>query len=386
MRPWSKTTFDDLAYDYVLEIKNEAGYGDAVVQKFERAIGHWKAFNDSIGEDCKVINPLKVQKFKEYVRKLTFREKPVSVSTKKSIILNVKKLFSWTMKHYPQSQIEEHSLSLLKLNRAENNQLKGNKIVWYPAIDEIIYIVQPKPNDSIIITRVKMIIIFMLITGARCMATATMLLGAIDLQYMIVYQHPSLGVSTKYSKSINTTILELIPGARDALLKWCHDLRAAGFSDKDPLFPKAANEEKSEDSSAFTEAQGWTKEFISASTINREIKKLGKAKGLPRLHPHALRHAHVEAALKACKNGEEIKAISQNIGHEKVLTTLNQYGNKSPKDLHDTIVRINQRLIKPKINHKQQFCDLLEQNREQMNIDLYFKMYKAVLVMEDSDD
>jgi integrase len=180
--------------------------------------------------------------------------------------------------------------------------------------------------------------------------------------------------------------LELIPGAMDCLLKWCNNLRAEGFGDNDPLFPKADNEQKNENCLAFTETQGWTKEFISESTINREIKKLGTANGLPRLHPHALRHAHVDAALKACKNGEEMKAVSQNTGHEKIHTTLLQYGNKAPQDLHETIMRINKRLTKPKINAKQQFCDLLEQNRKQMGVDVYFKLYKGVLDMEDGDE
>jgi hypothetical protein len=45
----------------------------------------------------------------------------------------------------------------------------------------------------------------------------------------------------------------------------------------------------------------------------------------------------VDLALKSCKNGEEIKAISQNFGHEHTATTLFSYANYPPPRLSEII-------------------------------------------------
>ncbi len=42
-------------------------------------------------------------------------------------------------------------------------------------------------------------------------------------------------------------------------------------------------------------------------------------------------------AIKSCKNGEEIKAVSQNFGHEHVATTISVYGNYDPTRLTEII-------------------------------------------------
>jgi integrase/recombinase XerC len=48
--------------------------------------------------------------------------------------------------------------------------------------------------------------------------------------------------------------------------------------------------------------------------------------GLPYFNPHSLRNTLVRLGQDLCKSPEEFKAWSQNLGHEKVLTTFTSYG------------------------------------------------------------
>jgi hypothetical protein len=48
--------------------------------------------------------------------------------------------------------------------------------------------------------------------------------------------------------------------------------------------------------------------------------------GLPYFNPHSFRATLVQLGEEVCKSPEEFKAWSQNLGHEKVLTTFTSYG------------------------------------------------------------
>jgi len=48
--------------------------------------------------------------------------------------------------------------------------------------------------------------------------------------------------------------------------------------------------------------------------------------GLPYFNPHSFRNTLVQIGQEICKTPEQFKAWSQNLGHEKVLTTFLSYG------------------------------------------------------------
>jgi integrase len=63
-----------------------------------------------------------------------------------------------------------------------------------------------------------------------------------------------------------------------------------------------------------------------------------KRAGLPYFNPHSLRNTLVRLGLQRCQGAEELKAWSQNLGHEQVLTTLMSYG-KVAGDRQGEIIR-----------------------------------------------
>jgi len=66
--------------------------------------------------------------------------------------------------------------------------------------------------------------------------------------------------------------------------------------------------------------------WSTASPIRTIFRNAFTAAGLPYFNPHSFRNTLVRFGQQACKTPEDFKAWSQNLGHEKVLTTFLSYG------------------------------------------------------------
>ena len=75
------------------------------------------------------------------------------------------------------------------------------------------------------------------------------------------------------------------------------------------------------------EAAGLARDHWStASPIRTIFRKAFVSAGLPYFNPHSFRNTLVQLGQQVCKSPEQFKAWSQNLGHEKVLTTFLSYG------------------------------------------------------------
>ena len=112
---------------------------------------------------------------------------------------------------------------------------------------------------------------------------------------------------------------------RAIVAEWVSYLREDKlWGNDDPLFP------------ATRIALGATRQFevsglernhwSSASPIRTIFREAFVSAGLPYFNPHSFRNTLVRLGEDVCKSPEEFKAWSQNLGHEKVLTTFLSYG------------------------------------------------------------
>jgi len=67
-----------------------------------------------------------------------------------------------------------------------------------------------------------------------------------------------------------------------------------------------------------------------AGPIRAIFLKAFVAAGLPYFNPHSFRNTLVQHGQRVCSTIEEFKAWSQNLGHERVMTTLTSYGTVAP--------------------------------------------------------
>jgi integrase len=191
-------------------------------------------------------------------------------------------------------------------------------------MEQIKHVVGTMPADTEIERRNRALVAFTLLTGARDSAIASMKLKHIDLIEGCVNQD-AREVQTKFSKTFTTYFFPVGDEIHAIVAEWVSYLRDVKlWGNDDPLFPSTLMKVGS---SCHFEAAGLDrKHWSTASPIRTIFKNAFIAAGLEYFNPHSFRNTLVKFGLENCKSAEHFKACSQNLGHEKVLTTFMSYG------------------------------------------------------------
>jgi len=193
-----------------------------------------------------------------------------------------------------------------------------------PTLAQVKQVIQAMPADSEIERRNRALIAFALMTGARDSAVATMKLKHVDLAARSVFQD-ARDVKTKFSKSFTTFFFPVGDEVVSIFVDWVNFLlQEKLWGGDDPLFPATAI--------AWGESQRFEvigldrKHWSNATSIRTIFRQAFDGAGLPYFNPHSIRNTLARLGEQSCKTPEEFKAWSQNLGHEKVLTTFTAYG------------------------------------------------------------
>ena len=197
----------------------------------------------------------------------------------------------------------------------------------FPSMEQALHAFRQMPGESEIERRNKALFAFLLLTGVRDGAAASLKLKHIDLIEGEVIQD-AREVNTKASKTIYTWFFPVAPELREQFEGWVAYLREVRlFGPDDPLFPQTA---VGVGVSRRFEPMGLKRlHWSTAAPIRKIVGDAFEAAGLPRFGPHSFRKTLVQLGERVCKTPEEFKAWSQNLGHEKVLTTFTSYGSVS---------------------------------------------------------
>ncbi|MDP1756655.1 MAG: site-specific integrase [Pseudohongiella sp.] len=193
-----------------------------------------------------------------------------------------------------------------------------------PTLEQVKHVINAMPNCSDIERRNRALVAFTLLTGARDSAIASMKLKHVDLIANSVNQD-AREVKTKFSKTFNTFFFPVGEDIRGIVAEWVAYLREEKlWGNDDPLFP------------ATRIALGVSRQFevdglerahwSTASPIRAIFRDAFVNAGLTYFNPHSFRNTLVQLGQDVCKSPEQFKAWSQNLGHEKVLTTFLSYG------------------------------------------------------------
>jgi integrase len=191
-------------------------------------------------------------------------------------------------------------------------------------MEQIHHVLSQMPATTESDRRNRAVLAFALLTGARDGAIASLKLKHLDLANQTVFQD-AREVRTKFSKTFTTYFFPVGGNALDILTEWVTFLRTQLFyGNDDPLFPATLVSQgpEGEFESAGLVANHW----CNATPIRAIFRVAFTAAGLPYFNPHSLRNTLMQFGLSRCRDGESLKAWSQNLGHERMLTSLTSYG------------------------------------------------------------
>lgn len=192
----------------------------------------------------------------------------------------------------------------------------------YPSMEMARHAFSYMPESTQIAQRNKALFAFLMLTGARDGAIASLRLKHINMIDGCVYQD-AREVKTKNSKTITTFFLPVDAAYLNCFTQWVTYLKTdALFGPDDPLFPPA----KIKPVNGAFQVVGLSRDlYKNANAIRSVIKEAFTLADLPPFTPHAFRKTLVKWADTAYPTREGFKAFSQNIGHSSVVTTISAY-------------------------------------------------------------
>lgn len=196
-----------------------------------------------------------------------------------------------------------------------------------PTLEQVRHVITTMPTTTEIEQRNQALVAFILLTGARDGAVASAKLKHVDLIGSSFFQD-AREVRTKFSKTFTTFFFPVGDTIRQIVVEWVHYLRCEKlWGNDDPLFPKTRT--TLGESGHFEHIELARDHWANATPIRSIFREAFVAAGLPYFNPHSLRNTLVQLGQRLCQSPEALKAWSQNLGHEEVLTTLYSYGTVS---------------------------------------------------------
>jgi integrase len=165
-----------------------------------------------------------------------------------------------------------------------------------PTLDELCTVLANMAAGTAIEKRNRAVVAFILLTGARDDAVASMQMQDVNLEASEVYQD-ARHVRTKFSKSFPTFFFPVGKEVDAIFAEWMGYLRTEqGFGPRDPLFPATAMAPG--ENGAFMPV-GLTREcWSTASPIRKIFKDSCAAAGLPYFNPHSVRKTLVRLGME----------------------------------------------------------------------------------------
>ena len=238
------------------------------------------------------------------------------------------------------SKIHLPDIDYLLPSRKDVARAKAPKFRDYPSLEQVRAAVEAMPSETVVDRRNRALIAFTILTGIRDGAMVSLALGHLDMTRSppVVRQDPNT-VETKFAKAIVTYFFPVGDGLAEIVHAWVDELRDDHlFGPSDPLFPRTRIGIASDGAFAPT---GIERQFWSNASPAREIfRKAFTGAGLPYFAPHSFRHTLGHLAQTMCQSPEELKAWSQNLGHENIATTLTSYGRIDPHRQGEVIGRM----------------------------------------------
>lgn len=251
--------------------------------------------------------------------------KPTRSRTKVAAVNSVKGFFQWmVMDERIKGKKARKPINALRLKRKDRTASYARTARPIATLAQIKTAVEAMPKTTAIERRNRALIAFTLVSGARDGAIISMRVKHVDLINKEVHQDPN-EVDTKGGKQIFTWFFPI----GDFFVKEVEDYLAflkseQGFTSNDYLFTSSAVGHDESDQFCIV---GITKERWANAQPMRDIFRAAfNAVDLPYFNPHSFRKTLMALAYEMELSGEAIKAWSQNLGHEKLDTSVNNYG------------------------------------------------------------
>jgi len=316
---------------YFAYLKEAKRHSEATVDAVAKALDRFEV--DTKHRDFKKFHAEQAIAFKRRLAEQRNEQtgEKLSKATLHATLAHVKRFFHW-LAGQPgyKSRLQYSDADYFNLSEKDVRVATARREQAGPTLEQVKHVIAMMPADSEIERRNRALIAFTLLTGARDSAIASMKLKHVNLLAGCVDQD-AREVQTKFSKTFTTFFFPVGDEIRRIVAEWVAFLREEMlWGNDDPLFPatRIALGAARQFEAVGLERAHWS----SAARIRTIFRDAFTSAGLPYFNPHSFRNTLVRLGQTVCQTPEDFKAWSQNLGHDKVLTTFLSYGQvESPR-------------------------------------------------------
>ena len=249
----------------------------------------------------------------------------LSKATLNATLAHVRRFFHW-LAGQPgyKSRFQYSDADYFNLSEKDVRVATARREQVGPTVEQVKHVIAMMPAGSAIQRRDRALIAFTLLTGARDSAIASLKLKHLNLNASYIEQD-AREVKTKFSKTFTTFFFPVGEEIRRIVAEWVAFLREELlWGNDDPLFPatRTVLGDARQIEGVGLERARWS----TAARIRTIFRDAFVSADLPYFNPHSFRNTLVRLGQAVCQTPEEFKAWSQNLGHDKVLTTFLSYG------------------------------------------------------------
>jgi integrase len=313
---------------YFTYLREAKGMSEASVDQTAKALSRFEAYTGC--REFKLFHRKQAEAFKHHLAEQRSKgtNEPLSKATMYSTLAALRTFFIW-LAGQPgyKSKISYADVEYFNMTMKDARIAKAVREPRVPTIEQIRHVLQSMPHGTEIDQRNRAVVAFVILTGARDGAVASMKLKHVDIDQGLVEQD-AREVRTKNSKSFPTYFFPVGEDIRTIVVEWIAFLRTEKlFGFDDPLFP--ASRVIVGDDGQFRSDGLDRKAWSNAGPIRKIFKEAFQQAGLPPFNPHSFRKTLAQLGQKQCRTIEAMKAWSQNLGHEELMTTFASYGTLS---------------------------------------------------------
>ncbi len=327
---------------YFAHLRGAEGFSEKTVEAVEKAIWKYEEFGGD--EDFAAFNDQRAKAFKKWLESARNKrtKQAVCLTTQYHVLRHLKDFFTW-LSGQPgyKSRISPYHVQYLKLDKKQSRMAISPKRLEYPSAEYVKKVCQSIDIRNEVDRRDRALIAFTLLSAMRDSAVISLPMECFNPETLIVDQNPKKGVKTKFSKQIVTKLFLFDDELMGYFLDWYNYLKTEKlYTNTDPVFPRTKLQQKSDTDYCF---EGDSIEPIfwqSTGSMSKAFKLRALAAGEKYYSPHKFRHTAIDEARRCARTPEQMKAISQNVGHESIGTTF-CYGNMDYFRVTDVIARID---------------------------------------------
>lgn len=251
--------------------------------------------------------------------------KPLSIATINLRLKTLRSFFIW-LAGQPgyRSRLKYSDADYFNLTQNEERIAYAERERIPPTIPQIKAVLSSMPFGTEIEKRDRALIAFTLLSGARDNAIASLSLKHVDLGSRTVFQD-ARQVRTKNRKTFTSWFFPVGDDVESIVRSWIDYLvQVRGFGPEDPLFPVTLV--RLDEAGHFGPTGVGRSHWSNPDPIRKIFARAFRAAGLPYANPHSFRHTLTLFGQRFTQGTEQLKIWSQNLGHEKVMTTVMAYG------------------------------------------------------------